>query len=113
DNAFDAYRDIGFILSQRSDRMDEAVEAYRQAIRCDPAQSGIWTRIGLIFIHQSRLEEAVEALRNEIAGGGASENTYCSLGMAYQLQERHEEAVESFSRAPELRGRLSTGWRSR
>jgi tetratricopeptide (TPR) repeat protein len=104
----EAYRRTGFILSQRNDRMAEAVAAFQQSLRCDPAYPGVHTRLGLIFLHQNKLDEAVRAFQEEIRSGTASEDTHHDLGEALAQQGKHAEAVEHFKKAiemaPDVRG---------
>jgi tetratricopeptide (TPR) repeat protein len=99
--AADAYREIGYLLSQR-ERMGEAIDAYQQAILCDWSQDGIFTRIGLVLTSMGRPGEGVQALEHEVRRGGASPLTYHSLGRALQDQRRHEEAVKAFEEALRL-----------
>lgn len=102
-----AYRRIGFILSQRGNRMNEAIESYQQALRCDPGATGINTRLGLIFLHQDRPEEAVQAFAQEVSQKTATAETYYHLGQAYGKQGRTAESVQAFrdalERDPDMR----------
>jgi len=100
-NAPEPLRETGFILSQRKDRMEEAVAAYRQSLAGDPTQSGIHTRVGLLYIYMRRFEDAVVDLEAELAGGGANDLTHYNLGLAYQELKRNEEAIEHFDLAAE------------
>jgi tetratricopeptide (TPR) repeat protein len=95
----DAYRQIGFILSQRTERHPDALEAYQQALRVDPGAPGLYTRMGLIYLHQGRLEEAERVFREEIRRGGANANTHYNLGQALASQKKYEEAVSAFRSA--------------
>jgi tetratricopeptide (TPR) repeat protein len=94
-----AYRQMGYIFSQRKDQMEEAVKAYNQVLRCEPELPGIYTRLGLIFTHQNQLEKAMQALNEEIRLGTASEETYYNLGYAFSLGGKHVEAIENYREA--------------
>ena len=98
----EAHRSVGFILSQRSGRMDEAIDAYQKSLLSNPTQPGVYTRIGLILTHQGKLPEALRAFEQEIAGGGADAVTYYNLGHAKKLQSDHAAAVSHFRKALEL-----------
>lgn len=95
----EAYRQIGFILSQRTERHPDAIEAYQQALRVDPNAPGVYTRMGLIYLHQGRLEDAERVFREEIRRGGAGANTHYNLGQALASQKEYEEAVTAFRSA--------------
>ena len=106
-NLFEAYQSTGFVLSQRKDRMAEAVEAYQQAIRCSPGTPGSLSRLGLVLMHMNRLDEALHAVDEEIRGNTADENTHYYKGQTLVLLGRQEEAAASFAEAvkiaPEMR----------
>ena len=95
----DAYRQMGFIFSQRKDQMDEAVKAYNQVLRCEPESPGVYTRLGLIFTHQNQLEKAIQALKEEIRLGTANQETYYNLGYALSLEGKHPEAIDNYREA--------------
>ena len=97
-----ANRQIGFILSQRQDRMSEAVDAYMQALRTDTDPAGLYTRIALIYIHLNRIPEAIQSLEQEIRSGSADADTYYNLATAHSQQESWKEAVEAYEKALEL-----------
>ncbi len=98
-NIGEVYRRVGFILSQRKDKMGQAIEAYQQSLRCEPGASGVSTRIGLVLTHQGRLDEALRALSDEVRAGTADGDTYYNLGQAYALQGKHPDAVDSYKEA--------------
>lgn len=92
---------IGFTLSQRGNRMAEAIDAYEQALRCNPDAPGVYTRLGLIFMHQGRPQEALKALKNEISRQTASAETFYYLGQVLGKQGSPVEAIQAFRRALE------------
>ncbi|HVR76311.1 MAG TPA: tetratricopeptide repeat protein [Planctomycetota bacterium] len=104
----EAFRRIGFILSQRKDQMAAAIEAYEGSLRAEPSHAGVRTRIGLILTHMNRLEEAVRAFRDEARAGTADEETHYNLGQALALLGRHQEAIESYREALKLEPDLRT-----
>lgn len=105
-------REIGFILSQRKDRMEDAILAYRQSLRGEPDQTGIRTRIALLQIHMSHFEDAVGELRAEIEAGGATDLTHYNLAIALQSLEQHEEALEQFDAVTGMQNALYGKYRS-
>ncbi|MCZ6793067.1 MAG: tetratricopeptide repeat protein, partial [Planctomycetota bacterium] len=103
-DAYEVYRDMGFILSQRQGegRLREAVEAYQQSLLRNEAQKGIFTRIGLVLTHQGSLSRAVAALTHEIRRGTADAFTYYNLGQAYKQQNDNRKAVEHYRKALDM-----------
>jgi tetratricopeptide (TPR) repeat protein len=97
------HRDSGFILSQRKDRIAEAIEHYQLAIIADDRLSSIYTRIGMLLVHLDRVDEAVTALRHEIERKTDDEVTWLALGQAQALKGDHVAAVTSFRGALERR----------
>jgi tetratricopeptide (TPR) repeat protein len=98
----DAYQRMGFILSQRKDRMNQAIEAYQNALRTRPGTPGIYSRLGLVFMHLGRFEDAHRALDEEIRAGTADHETHYFKGQVYALEGKHADAVESYRRTIEL-----------
>ena len=97
-----SYREIGFLLSQRQDRMAEAVDAYTQALRTSPNPAGLYTRIALIYIHLNRVPEAIQSLQQEIRAETADVETYYNLGVAHSQQENWKDAIQAYERCLEL-----------
>ena len=98
----EAYQHIGFIVSQRSNRMTEAIDAYQQTLRCDSEAAGIYTRLGLIFLHQGRLAKALDALGQELRQHTASPDTHYHMGQAYSKQGKTTESIKALREALRL-----------
>lgn len=98
----DAYKEIGFLLSKKSERHAEAEAAYRRALEIDPRAPGVRTRLGLMYLHQRRLEEAERVLREELAEDPRSALAQYTLGQVLALTKRPQEAIERFQSAIEL-----------
>jgi tetratricopeptide (TPR) repeat protein len=87
---------MGYILSQKKDRMHQAIEAYQSVLRSNPGAQGVYSRLGLVFMHLGRFEDAHRALDEEIRAGTADAETHYFKGQTHALEGKHSEAVESY-----------------
>lgn len=99
----DVHRDIAFILSQRKDRMNDALREYQRSLLYDDSQSGVRTRIGMLLLHLDELDGAKTTLLEEISRGSADEVTWLHLGQVQSLKGSFDDAAESFRHALEIR----------
>lgn len=118
---------LGLALSQ-SGETQAAVDAYREAMRLDPADPAPHINLGLILIQQlGRPEEAETAFRHALALAPGDHAATANLGLALQDLGRHEAALELYEQglalhrdSVELRwnrgianlslGRFAQGW---
>ncbi len=116
-NRSDIYMEIGFLLSQKAESVEdaaadfqEALEAYRAALRLNPHAVGARTRIGMIYAHQGQLDEAITEYQQEIEQQTSSTDTFYHLGQALLLKEDFAAAEEAFraclQREPQHRNAL-------
>ena len=64
-------------------RYNEAVEAYRQAMRIDPGHAAVWTNLGAAYHVLDRYNEAIEAYRQAIRIDPKDALAWYNLGDAY------------------------------
>ena len=83
-------------------RYEEAVEAYREAIRLDPEIAVPHSDLGNSLSHLGRYEEAVEAYREAIRLDPEDAFAHYGLAMSLSDLDRHEEAVEAYREAIRL-----------
>ena len=113
----DIYMEIGFLLSQKAESEEdaaadfqEALEAYRAALRLNPQAVGARTRIGMIHAHQGQLDKAIAEYQQEIQQQTSSTDTFYHLGQALLLKEDFVAAEEAFraclQREPQHRNAL-------
>jgi tetratricopeptide (TPR) repeat protein len=86
-------------------RLDEAIRAYRQALRLRPDDPGTLNNLGTAFWERGQFEQAEAYYRQAHAlGGGAAE--ILNLGNALREQGRLEEATACYREALRQRGDL-------
>lgn len=80
-------------------RMEEAVEACRQALAVDAGSKDIYNTLGMTYAEMSRHDEAISMFRRYIELAPGEPNAHDSLGMGYQWAGRYGEAIQSYQQA--------------
>lgn len=93
-------------------QLDEAVEAYEQAIELAPEKTFIWGHLGNLYSQLGQFEEAIEAFLNTLEHNPVDLNVWNSLGNAYANTGRTEEAIDAYRKAVELNERFVDPWMS-
>ena len=88
-------------LHQR--KLDDAVAAYREAIRLKPDDAEIQLGMGYALQTQEKLDEAVAAFREAIRLKPDYAEAHSYLGNAYLAQEKFDDAVIAFREAIRLK----------
>ena len=88
------YSDLG--------RVDDAIEAYQQAILLAPDQIFPWNNLGNLYIKLERNEDALSAFHKAIEHNPADAVSWNGLGNAYFKIGRVEEASATYQKAIEL-----------
>lgn len=93
--------DLGLLLRQ-SERIDEAVAAYRRSLRVRPDAAGVWMSCGNALIETGRWDQAAAAFHRGLAlmpDGGA---LHFNLGNALHAAGALEPAAAAYLRAARL-----------
>ena len=80
-------------------KLDEAVAAYRQAIRFKPDYAEAHSNLGNALKDQGKLDEAVAAYRQAIAIKPDQAEAHSNLGIALKDQGKLDEAVAAYRQA--------------
>jgi len=88
------YSDLG--------RVDDAIEAYQQAIQLAPDQIFPWNNLGNLYIKLGRNEEALSAFHRAIEHNPTDAVSWNGLGNAYFKMDRIGEASSTYQKAIEL-----------
>jgi len=94
----DAYVLLGELESRRADR-DNALEAYREAIKLDPGRVDIRTRIVELLVRGGLLRGAVKQLRFVVTKQPANAAAREKLGDVLHELGKPKKAVEQYTRA--------------
>jgi tetratricopeptide (TPR) repeat protein len=101
-NAADAHYALGLVYRDWG-RVDEEIQAYKQAIRLRPDYTSAYERLGSRYMRSKKYSEAIEVFRQLIAqrpGDAAAPN---NMGEAYLELNKLNEAVESFRQSIRLK----------
>jgi len=80
----------------REGLFDEAIEAYRDALRINPESAPAHYNLGLALYHKGLLDEAIEAYRDALRINPESVNTHTNLGIALYRKGLLDEAIEAY-----------------
>ena len=86
----------------RLGRHQEAIEAYREAVRIDPDYANVWYNLGLKYGELGRHPEAIEAYREAVRIDPDYGDAWRDLGLAYERLGRWGEAIEADQEALRL-----------
>jgi len=89
---------------------DDAVEAYRQALRLDPKFAEAWYNLGITYRKLNRQDEAIEAYRQTLRLDPEWIDAWYNLGMTYADLNRQDDAIEAYRQALRLNPNLADAW---
>ena len=64
-------------------RYNDAIEAYRQALRINPEDADAWNNLGIAYRHLNRYNDAIEAYRQALRINPEYAAAWYNLGVAY------------------------------
>jgi tetratricopeptide (TPR) repeat protein len=82
---------LGF-LQEAANHLDEASDAFRQAVSLDPKLDRAWYGLGLALIRQGRFEEAATALKRNVELQPMSPYGWYQLARVHMDRHEPEEA---------------------
>ena len=85
-----------------SGRVEEAIEHYRHALSCRPADRVSLERLGRLLLRLGRSTEAIEMYLEWIGVDAANATAHYNLGVVYQQLGRLREAEASYRKAVRL-----------
>lgn len=100
---------LGLVREEEGDA-DGALEAWRHAIRLDPAYSKPWSNLGRLQLERGELEEAERSLRGAVAAGPRNAVARVNLAALLSRTGRLEEAVAVLRESVELAPTLAPAW---
>jgi predicted O-linked N-acetylglucosamine transferase (SPINDLY family) len=99
----DAHKNIGHLLMDRPDRVDESISRLRMAIALDPQSPPSRNYLGIAYRHIGRLDMAVATLKQAIELRPDYADAHFNLGAAYQNQGLMGEAAVCYRKALSIR----------
>jgi len=92
----------GLELEQTGAPIEQAIEAYKNAIEADPASVGALVNLGTIFFHKRKWKEAEKYYRQAIEHHPEYALAHFNLGNLFDERGEWEQAREHYQRAVEL-----------
>jgi tetratricopeptide (TPR) repeat protein len=80
-------------------RYDEAIAAYRQALRINSEDAVCWFALGSTYADINRYDKAIEAYRQAVRIDPRDAYKWYFLGNAYGKRDRYNDAIEAFRQA--------------
>lgn len=87
---------------QRSGRLSEATDLYRQALTLDPGNPQIHTSLANILQTQGQIDEAIVGYQRAISLDPALHPAWYALGCAWSTKKEDANALDCFAKAIEL-----------
>lgn len=97
-----ALNNLGYFLTERGERLDEALTIIQQAVRVDPTNPSYLDSLGWVFYKLGRLEDAESYLRQAIRFDSASATSHEHLGDVYFKQGKADLAKTAWEKALQL-----------
>jgi tetratricopeptide (TPR) repeat protein len=101
DNAVKAYNFSGSAYL-RLDRTDDAINAYKSAIRLSPYDDTLHVTLGNVYFDQKRYAEAETEYQTSVRLNSQSATNWYSLGQAYLATEKYDDAEQAFTKITQL-----------
>ncbi len=92
-----------------NDRLDEAIEGYREAVEADPSLAIAWNGLAMALDRQGDLDAAIEAARKLVELEPDEPLSHTSLSMIYMRKGMVPEAEEEKATAMQLQMKQQGG----
>jgi len=92
------------VAYHRLGKNEEAIDAYRRAIKVDDTDAWSMNNLGLLFIEEGRIDEALPALARAVELREDIAVFFNNLGMALELTGRIRAAEETYAKAMAVDG---------
>lgn len=98
------------LVKSGMNKNDEAIEAYKQAIRLAPGQIFVWNNLGNLCMKINRNDEAMHAFQKALDHNGKDPVAWCGLGNVYYRIGYIDDAINAFRKAIEHAPLLAHPW---
>lgn len=94
-----ALNNLGYFLTERNEKLDEALKLIQQAVKIDPDNSSYLDSLGWVYFKLGKLDLAEENLKKALKIDPSSATIHEHLGDVYQKQGKAELAKASWQKA--------------
>jgi tetratricopeptide (TPR) repeat protein len=113
DNSFEALCFNAIALVQTAlGRVDEAIQAYKNAIELSPQQVSVWNNLGHLYRKLNRHEEALGAFQKAIEQNDSDAQAWNGLGNLYQETGKNDDAIYAYLKAVDFSPDHAPSWSS-
>lgn len=108
-NYAEAYHNLGILL-KRSNKTDEAIAAYEQAIKLRPNYESAWYNLGLAYRSQARNNEAISAYEKAILINPIATKSMYNLALLYADIGNNDRAIRLFENIIDVDPDYAKAW---
>ena len=83
-------------------KIEDAIDAYQQAIRFDPENFHLWNNLGNLYLQHNQSDKALMAFKQSIHGNSNDAIAWSGLANVYYQNGEVDEAIRAYKRAIEL-----------
>ena len=98
----DAYRGL--------QQCDQAIQAYREALRIQPEDSSAWSSLGFAYKDLQQYDQAIQAYREALRIQPDYFLAWHSLGIAYALLQQYDQAIQAYREALRIQPNFTIAW---
>jgi tetratricopeptide (TPR) repeat protein len=91
-------------------RHQEAVDAFKEALRLKPDYAEAWNNLGTAYSHQGRYQEAIQACKEALRLKPDYPVAWHNLGVAHHRLDRYQEAIQAYKEAIRLKPDFAEAW---
>ncbi|HEY0459085.1 MAG TPA: tetratricopeptide repeat protein [Pyrinomonadaceae bacterium] len=94
-----AQNNLGYFLTERNEKLDEALKLVQEAIKSEPENSSYLDSLGWVYYKLGKLDLAEENLKKALKYDASSATIHEHLGDVYQKQGKIEPAKAAWQKA--------------
>jgi tetratricopeptide (TPR) repeat protein len=97
-----ALNNLGYFLTERNDRLPEALEMIQRAVKAEPTNASFLDSLGWVYFKLGQLKEAEENLARAAQGNANSATIQEHLGEVYNARKQVDRARAAWEKALSL-----------
>lgn len=97
-----AYSRLGIIYLEHEENLEDAEEAFKQALKIEPTNGYIMNNLGLVLYHRDHFTDAIRFFEQAVRADEHNAGRYANLGMAYMAMRQFAKSESAFKKALKL-----------